>query len=172
MSDFARINELGGEKIGKIKSLLDDGIEPLHVAELIQSEWGDFGDVSQAMVVQFINRWYKQVKKELAEGEPIPMLEVEEFDPLKEILALAKQQRARIDRTLEKEKEVGMLIPGTGAALKEYQETLALMQRMQIEQELARGKIKPLTAGMSLTDRIKEAIGASERVMNKGYDNG
>jgi hypothetical protein len=172
MSQTLLSKKLSGPQLKEVERLLMADIDHQHIAELIQSEWGLVGDVSQAVVLQMIRAHYKALVK-MPKGEtPAPAPPAEDaFNPLEAILTLARQQKGRVELALQKEKEIGMPMEPTGRAMKEYQETLALMQRMQIEHDIAQGKKPPVVGGKVLTteQRIAEAIQASERFMNRHH---
>jgi hypothetical protein len=92
----------------------------------------------------------------------------EEFNPLAEILEVAKQQKKRVQMMLDKEQEVGMALEATSKAVKDYQDTLALMQKMQIEFDATKKGAAPTLK--SVEERVKEAMGLSERMMARHYE--
>jgi hypothetical protein len=168
MSKFNRIEELPEVTLLVIKT---SQLDSLAIAEHLQKE-GHFTDVVRDSVAQLITAYRKSlIPKKITPDD----LVLAPFSPLDELLALARLQKARVDKAMEKEKDMPIPLDATNKLIEGYQATLAALQRAQIEFDAAQLKKVPqggaTKATSSLSKRIKEALGASERAMNNSdYD--
>jgi predicted DNA-binding protein YlxM (UPF0122 family) len=151
MSKFKRIEELPATVLLDVRA----GIyEPIILAQYLQKQ-GYFTDVAEATLTQLVGAYRKSLK--IPEGtseDSVP----DEFNPLAEILAVAKQQKERVRLAVSKEKEINMPLDATNKVIQEYQQTLALMQKMQIERDLADTKVKLPAGSNNVTARIKDMM--------------
>lgn len=140
---------------------------PSLVAAAIQHE-GFLNDVSPNLVTQLIARYRKYLisEEEKMDSEKKKSTHAP-FDPLVEIQRIAELQKARVDRFLTVEKDFPAPMEAVGKAIDNYQTTLALMQRMQIEAKTKSLVSQENSERVSSLRKVLDDMIKSEQTMNR-----
>lgn len=154
---------------------------PLHQkALLVRWDWtsmevaiqlkndGFLQDVNENSLAQVLGRWRNKKKAEIAliptSEEVVPMIP---FDPMEEMLKLAAMQKTRVDAALAKEKEVNLPLDATNKVISEYQTTLALLQKMQIDADAAKRRGGASTGQRSTAEICADLLKTSNEINNR-----
>lgn len=118
---------------------------------------GYFEDVSEQSLTMLLTRYYRAMDTAQESTQP-QSAEPEGVDPVKELEELARLQKKRVGKALEKEEGMGVPIDSNNKAIAEYTSTLSALQKAQVE--------KRKFAPKPLSERIKEAMELAEALNN------
>lgn len=167
MEKFGRITSLPADVYERLMQMIDQG-KTVEVLSIDLKKQGFFTDTLDEHLELYLDRYIRYMKntKGVKNGDKNTPTDSGEIVALRELEALARLQKRRVESAMEKEKDMPMPLETNNRLIESYQSTLESLHRAQIADRDAAKKFgtadKPAN---SISEQINEAIVATERAM-------